>query len=584
MSTYRPVQSAVRALKVLKLLNKLNDAGLAELYELSGMPKPSLVRLLETLMVGGYVEQDPASGAYRVGAGAAGLSEGFHGGPLLVEAGREPCIELTKRLKWPVSIAVLDGTAMFGFFSTVPDSPVAPYRPMFSKPRGLLDSALGRAYLAFCPDAEREILTRMMKRELAASPEIVDAQVEQIIRKARYLGFAGRDAAASPLKNASVAIPLRFENRVLGTLGITYFGSAIRHSDLVEKIVSPLRETAECIEKNIARIKGGRPAGGVSGALTATSDSARTGSARWETAAGGRRRTSLIADLEQARLSYLQDAKAGAAVDCQMLPEELRELPSPVVAVIEALEADIIRRFILPGARLIEDSLMTAYQAKRHSVRAALEELERLGVVEKPRSRSATLRQFDNAEIACLFESFEVLQCAAAERLQPATARQIDNIYRWHERYAEAAQTKQHSMLHRANMMFHDAIFSLCRNPFLAKSIRGYDWMTFPISAYSFHDDEILKQECRQHLEMAELVSKGRLAEFRDITVMHASIGRNYYERNLVIGLPDRGSVAAGSIMKQRLTSELCSTGQVVHIPRIKREPHLGEAAKRTGS
>lgn len=60
------------------------------------------------------------------------------------------------------------------------------------------------------------------------------------------------------------------------------------------------------------------------------------------------------------------------------------ELPKQVAAVIEAIEADIIRGVILPSTRLIEDHLMEDYGAKRHAVRAALLELQRLGVVIKP--------------------------------------------------------------------------------------------------------------------------------------------------------------------------------------------------------
>lgn len=553
MSTYRPVQSAVRALKVLTLLNRHNNAGLAELCRMSGMPKPSLVRLLETLIADGYVERDPVSGLYRVAARAGGLSGGFHGGPLLVEAGRELCIELTRRLKWPVSIAVLDGTAMFGFFSTVPDSPVAPYRPMFSKPRGLLDSALGRAYLAFCPAAERQILTRMLKCELAESSEEIDAQVEEIVRKARHFGFASRDAIASPLKNASIALPLRFDNRVLGTVGITYFGSAIRRSDILEKIVSPLRETTERIEQNIARIKGSAPAD-VRDERTESSGSTRAITATLAASAGSKKRlTPLSPGTNDTQMPSPVAVKVASTIDFKMLPDELHVLPQSVVAVIEGLEADIIRRRVLPGTRLLEDSLMTAYKAKRHSVRGALEELERLGVLEKPRSRGATLRQFGGADIACLFETYGLLQCAAVERLRPASPEQIGNIYFWLERYAEAAQAKHLSMLHRANMMFHDAIFSLCRNSFLAKSIRGYDWMTFPISAYSLNDDAVLQQECRQHLEMTELVSKRRLTELRELTLTHASIGRHYYERSLSFGFSESGLISATSIGASKL-------------------------------
>jgi IclR family mhp operon transcriptional activator len=404
MSTYRPVQAAIRALRVLKLLNRHNNIGLAELFTMSGVPKPTLVRLLETLIACGHIEHNSATGTYRVSAQTAELSAGFHGAPLLVEAGREPCVDLTRRLKWPVSLAVLDGTAMFAFLSTVPDSPVAPHRPMFTKPRGLLDSALGRAYLAFCPEAERELLTQMLKHDATQYPAQIEAQINEIVLKARHSGFATRDATGSSLKNASVAIPIRFREGILGTLGITYFGSAIRRAELLERIVAPLRETGERIEQNIARIKG-----------NARPDAGRV-SPDWEVArlgyVGNARRPITVNTRNGVSSSSVGNHPIApcpvqllSAADSELLPEELRMLPQTVIAVIGALEADIIRRRILPGARLLEDSLMSSYQAKRHCVRAALFELDRLGVVVKPRSRGATLRRLSARDIVSIFET-----------------------------------------------------------------------------------------------------------------------------------------------------------------------------------
>src|SRR5690606_18300561 len=91
------------------------------------------------------------------------------------------------------------------------------------------------------------------------------------------------------------------------------------------------------------------------------------------------------------------------------LPGKARPLSKAVSSVIAALEADIIAGRILPGNRLIEDHLMDDYAAKRHVVRAALEELERLGVVIKRRHLGAELKRFEAREIANLYEMREIL-------------------------------------------------------------------------------------------------------------------------------------------------------------------------------
>src|SRR4051812_25786276 len=53
--SYRPVESAQRVLRVLRALNALRSASVAELHAATGLSKPTVVRMLETLICEGYV-------------------------------------------------------------------------------------------------------------------------------------------------------------------------------------------------------------------------------------------------------------------------------------------------------------------------------------------------------------------------------------------------------------------------------------------------------------------------------------------------------------------------------------------------
>src|SRR6218665_2131825 len=70
-------------------------------------------------------------------------------------------------------------------------------------------------------------------------------------------------------------------------------------------------------------------------------------------------------------------------------------LPAPVQAVIEAIDMDVIRGRILPRNRLIEDHLIEDSAPKHHVVRAALAQLQRLGVVVNPPNLGEHFRRFD---------------------------------------------------------------------------------------------------------------------------------------------------------------------------------------------
>lgn len=256
MPSFPPVQSVVRATRILQELNRRPVATIDQLHKSTALPKPTIVRLLETLIHEGFVAS--RKDGYALTAGVERLSAGFHGGPLLVEAGREVCLDLTRKHKWPVSLAVLDVTLMgVGLlFSTIPDSPMAPWRPMMARKRSLLTTGMGRCYLAFCPDDERELLVRMLVSSLPDKSEAaeIEAAVTELARRARRQGYAERDPQAPPNSGTTVAMPIRHDDRVLGMIGIGYFKSAVNDRDVARVLVAPLREAQTEIERKVAKL------------------------------------------------------------------------------------------------------------------------------------------------------------------------------------------------------------------------------------------------------------------------------------------------------------------------------------------
>src|SRR6202790_4365748 len=75
-----------RALALLEELNRQRINSIQHLHEATALPKSTIVRLLETLRLLGYVANDRRQGGYQVTSGVRGLSSGFHGDPLVVEA------------------------------------------------------------------------------------------------------------------------------------------------------------------------------------------------------------------------------------------------------------------------------------------------------------------------------------------------------------------------------------------------------------------------------------------------------------------------------------------------------------------
>jgi IclR family mhp operon transcriptional activator len=256
MRSFPPVQSVQRALRLLSELNKQRVTTVGDLHQRIGLPKPTIVRLLETLIEAGYVSSDRRLGGYQVTSQVAMLSCGFHGSPMVIEAARPWAINLTRELKWPASLAVLSGDAVTVSFSTIPDSPVSPFHATINMRLSLISRGLGRAYLAFCPRTERELLVRMLasSSDPEDHPDDLEEVVRQLVRSVRSRGFAERDPKVEPKSSSTVAVPIMAGKRVLATFGLTYFRSAVRPTAVREQLVRPLQAAARQIEASIEKM------------------------------------------------------------------------------------------------------------------------------------------------------------------------------------------------------------------------------------------------------------------------------------------------------------------------------------------
>src|SRR5918999_872484 len=145
MPSFPPVRSVERALGLLVELNTQRVTTIGELHQRTGLPKPTIVRLLETLIAAGFVSSDRRLGGYQVTSRVSALSSGYHGAPMVIEAARPWAIDITRKLKWPVSVALLEKDAVVVRFSTIPDSPMSPFHATINMRLSLISRGLGRA-------------------------------------------------------------------------------------------------------------------------------------------------------------------------------------------------------------------------------------------------------------------------------------------------------------------------------------------------------------------------------------------------------------------------------------------------------
>lgn len=252
-----PVRSVVRAVKLLQALNKQAVSSLDVLHAQTGLPKPTIVRLLQTLEFCDVVRHAPQHGAYYLTSEVRSLACGYHSEPMVVEVASSLMDALTLRIKWPMALAVPDDIRMVVRYSTIPLSPLALKHSTVNSELSLVSRAVGRAYLAFCAgDHQGELLRRLALSSADEDKPAKDsAAMRKILDDVRQAGYALRDPLCMPVSN-TLAVPVFDAHGVAASLGLTFFSSTLKPQQAVERYLGALQDTAREIGCKLKALQG----------------------------------------------------------------------------------------------------------------------------------------------------------------------------------------------------------------------------------------------------------------------------------------------------------------------------------------
>lgn len=248
-SGVKRVEALARGLEVLRAVQARPGSSLHDLHARTGVAKATLLRSLRTLLESGFISRRLADGAYLPAASAADS-------PLVEAAG--PCLEaLGRAIPWPTDLGVREGTAMQVLESNRRLSSIRVNRQALGARPHMLWSAMGRAYLAFCPSAEREeILAALCASE---APEDRAARnrrlIDRLLEDTRHRGYGVRDSRYGVLDLAlarqvsAIAVPVLRGPRVLACLNCVWLVDVLDEQEVVARHLDALRDTAEAIAR-----------------------------------------------------------------------------------------------------------------------------------------------------------------------------------------------------------------------------------------------------------------------------------------------------------------------------------------------
>ncbi|MEJ8815965.1 DNA-binding transcriptional regulator [Variovorax ureilyticus] len=257
-SLYREVRGLSRGLAVLRALNAMPGGigGVVELARLTGLHRTTVKRLLETLKTEGLVHHKDDGLSYALGFEVRRLSEGYVGADWIDRVAAPAMRAHLRALSWPSDLATPDGGFMIVRESTHRVSMLSQHRATIGIRIPMLVSSLGRAWLAWCADEEREATLSLLQERTDPIGEMArdTAYVKRVLRETRRRGYAmNRGEWLTEASVTAVGFPIRIGEHAIGAINLVLQNNAVTDREIATRYVPLLRTLADEISEGVAR-------------------------------------------------------------------------------------------------------------------------------------------------------------------------------------------------------------------------------------------------------------------------------------------------------------------------------------------
>jgi IclR family mhp operon transcriptional activator len=254
----KTIRALERGLDVMRILQEQGPSTLHKIYQTSGLPRPTILRVLRTLEGAGWVRRGLGDGLYRNSFKMVHMVDGLDHTDRLAEIAAPHLDALCQKASWPSDLVVLNSKNLHMELkeSSRASTPFLLNRDAIGHRINLPLSAVGRVYLAFCEDDERNELIERLKKSKNRANRIVrnDAKFAELLAEIRRLGYATRDPSFGggqlPLKSDhddgldAVAVPIMVKTEILGCITMVWIRKAAPIQEFVDEHLSDLQLAA----------------------------------------------------------------------------------------------------------------------------------------------------------------------------------------------------------------------------------------------------------------------------------------------------------------------------------------------------
>ncbi|ACM40063.1 helix-turn-helix domain-containing protein [Agrobacterium vitis] len=255
------IRALSRGLNVLEFLSETGGATRQATVAHFGLSRPTIYRLLGTLEKSGLISLGD-DGVYRPTIATRALKEGLTDDVWALWAAEPILLELQKEVVWTSEITTFDAYSCTMLKRDTTHS-LNPYHinllDFDDNHRSMLTSACGLAYLAFCPQQQRaQILEHLghfgdrtqSDSQRPDSQRGAGAHTRNLINKVISDGYAVEQRNSYPLI-AAIAVPIRYDNRVLACLSIVWLPRAVKLQDGITQFLPALKRAQSFIEQKL---------------------------------------------------------------------------------------------------------------------------------------------------------------------------------------------------------------------------------------------------------------------------------------------------------------------------------------------
>lgn len=238
------LQSVDNALKILELFGgNVQEAGVADVSRTLGLGRSTAHRLLTTLENRGFVEQNPASGKYKLGMKVVNIGANLLGRLNIIKECHAH-LEAVSNETGESSHLALYNQGEITFVDKVPGRNPAMMTSVIGLKRPASTTGTGKVLLAFLPEAELEKFLRSCQLPQSTPASITDrSELKKQLAQIREQGYS-EDQQEMEEGLVCFAAPVRDRTgRVVAAISVS--GAVSRMNVKKEELVQKIKQAAD---------------------------------------------------------------------------------------------------------------------------------------------------------------------------------------------------------------------------------------------------------------------------------------------------------------------------------------------------